>query len=80
VFKDEGDEADVGERTAGRLTDRGDFEQVEQESTQQDASVLVNDGVCPWCSPDDRYEGENVGMHASRAHPDEWADYQEDST
>jgi len=36
---------------------------------------LIDDGICPWC---DEYEGENVGMHASRAHPDDWARYKED--
>jgi len=78
-FEDAGDEGTVGERTADRLTSRGDFERVDDGVNQQPASVnaemLVKDGVCPWC---DDYEGENVGMHASRAHPDEWADYNED--
>jgi hypothetical protein len=35
---------------------------------------LIDEGVCPWC---DEYEGENVGMHASRAHPDDWERYSE---
>lgn len=35
----------------------------------------IDAGECPWCSD---YEGENVGMHASRAHPDAWDDYTED--
>lgn len=38
----------------------------------------VEAGVCPWCDPDDRYEGDHVGRHASSAHPDEWEQYKND--
>lgn len=37
--------------------------------------VQIDEGVCPWCPPDDRYEGGHVGQHASSAHPEEWANY-----
>ena len=38
----------------------------------------IDAGVCPWCpEDDDRYEGENVGRHASSAHAEEWSDYKE---
>jgi hypothetical protein len=38
-------------------------------------AMLIDAGVCPWC---DEYDGDNVGLHASRAHPDQWADYKDD--
>ncbi len=41
-------------------------------------AAAMEAGVCPWCeSDDDRYEGENVGQHASSAHPEEWTEYRE---
>lgn len=40
-----------------------------------DPEAAIEDGVCPWCPPSDRYEGEYVGSHASSAHPDAWDDY-----
>jgi len=33
-------------------------------------------GECPWC---DEYEGEHVGRHASRAHPDAWEKYKNET-
>lgn len=42
------------------------------------AETQVAEGVCPWCSPNDRYEGDHVGQHASSAHPDEWDAFKED--
>lgn len=41
----------------------------------QPAEIQIKEGVCPWCPPDDRYEGDHVGQHASSAHPDAWEDY-----
>jgi len=38
-------------------------------------AVQIDEGVCPWCPPDERYEGDAVGQHAASAHPDEWAEY-----
>jgi len=40
-----------------------------------DVADTIEAGKCPWC---DDYEGDNVGMHASSAHPDEWDAYKED--
>lgn len=40
-----------------------------------DPAVQIDEGACPWCPPDDRYEGDHVGRHASSAHPDEWDAY-----
>jgi len=84
-FEDAGDEGDVGERTADRLTRRDDFELVDggdedggsgtlPNANNKMDEMLIEAGECPWC---DEYEGENVGMHASRAHPDAWTDYNE---
>jgi len=89
----DGDVYEVDEETAARLCDDWRFERVNQQGADEDGDVLVNDGDdgyedasdedlvtdgrCPWCPPDDRYEGDHVGQHASSAHPDEWADYQE---
>jgi hypothetical protein len=35
----------------------------------------ASDG-CPWC---DDYDGDAWEQHAAQAHPEEWADYSEDS-
>lgn len=69
---EDGDEHEVGDATADRLADRPDFEVLNQQTENE--SVLVADGICPWCSD---YEGDHVGQHASSAHPDKWADYSE---
>ena len=39
-----------------------------------DIADTIEAGKCPWC---DEYEGENVGQHASSAHPDKWTAYKE---
>jgi len=44
------------------------------ERNIEDLQTLVENGVCPWC---DDYSGENVGHHASSAHPQMWAEYSE---
>ena len=49
-------------------------EALESADDKADA-MLIEAGECPWC---DDYEGENVGQHASSAHPDAWNDYKED--
>lgn len=46
---------------------------------ERSAEELIEDGVCPWCPPDDRYEGDHVGQHASSAHSEAWSDYQDAS-
>jgi hypothetical protein len=45
----------------------------------ESAESLVKDGVCPWCPEGDRYEGDNVGVHASQAHPEAWQEYKSDT-
>lgn len=55
-----------------RATDRDDGPTDQTDGTT--APVADADG-CPWCSD---YEGDAVGKHASKAHPDEWADHMED--
>lgn len=86
-----GDRADVSEEDAAYLCDeRGDFERVGDAEVENDAAddtggylrdqpaaVQIDEGVCPWCPPNDRYEGDGVPQHASAAHPDEWAEYKE---
>ena len=42
------------------------------ERNVEDIQQLIANGICPWC---DDYTGENVGHHASIAHPDDWSDY-----
>lgn len=54
------------------VDDSADSEEFNQ---QNDAETLVEDGVCPWCED---YDGDNVGIHASQSHPDQWAAYKED--
>jgi len=59
-----------GEEDGGSGPDDGEgYLRDEPPATQ------IDEGVCPWCSPDERYEGEAVGQHAASAHPDEWAEY-----
>ncbi|WP_135363450.1 hypothetical protein [Halosimplex halophilum] len=78
-----GDRVDVDGAFAGYLSERGDFERVDdagEDITADEVESLADDviaeridaGECPWC---DEYEGENVGQHASSAHPDAWDDY-----
>lgn len=38
------------------------------------AAIAIENGACPWC---DDYEGDAVAQHASSAHPEEWAAYQD---
>jgi hypothetical protein len=64
-----GDVYDVDPDTADRLVNGAKFEMVDDDV---DEAALIEDGVCPWCSD---YRGDNVGMHAARAHADAWADY-----
>jgi hypothetical protein len=79
----EGDVHDVDGATAERLAGLDKFELADDGSDDAsedgelpDDTVPVDEamdqGVCPWC---DDYEGENVGLHASSAHPDKWEDY-----
>lgn len=44
------------------------------ERNIEDIQTLIANGICPWC---DDYDGENVGHHASSAHPDDWSEYSE---
>lgn len=82
-----GDRADVSESEATYLVEeRGDFEIVDgdvqedvaevndAELTEEFIAERIDAGECPWCSD---YEGENVGQHASSAHPDKWDAYKE---
>ncbi|QLG47899.1 hypothetical protein [Natrinema halophilum] len=46
-----------------------------EEAEKPRPEDAIEMGLCPWCS---EYEGENVGMHASRSHPDEWDEYNEE--
>lgn len=39
-----------------------------------EAGASIKAGECPWCED---YQGEHVGQHASSAHPEAWAAYQE---
>lgn len=82
-----GDRASVSDEAAKYLVEeRGDFDIVDKDDAEGAAGYLrdeppavqIEEGVCPWCPPDDRYEGDNVGQHASAAHPDEWDNYKED--
>ena len=61
-----------------RIDDAGDRDACEHcvDGDGEPASVgwLIENGECPWC---DSYSGEHVGRHASAAHPEAWADYQE---
>ncbi|MFC7044294.1 hypothetical protein ACFQH6_20465 [Halobacteriaceae archaeon GCM10025711] len=72
---------DVDEETASYLLEETDqFEPVDEptgDTPEGDATTadVIESSVCPWC---DEYEGENVGQHASSAHPDEWDAYKED--
>ncbi|WP_254766509.1 hypothetical protein [Salinilacihabitans rarus] len=76
-----GDRAEVSEEFAAYLVDeRGDFELVSEEGddvVDDDESIAaqIEVGECPWC---DEYEGENVGMHASRSHPEAWDEFQDE--
>lgn len=81
---EEGDEHDVDDETADRLTDLDKFVEVgggdPDKTTGPDpvtytAEETIEAGECPWC---DGYEGDAVGRHASAAHPDEWAAYKEE--
>ncbi len=47
------------------------------DGVESDAAA-IDAGVCPWCPEDDQYEGDHVGRHASRAHPEEWQAYKAD--
>jgi len=88
----DGDEHEVDDGTADRLTDDHRFELVETTTDDDDAdddsepsgedgdeptaADQIDDGVCPWC---DEYEGSAVGIHASSAHPDAWDEYRGDA-
>ena len=47
------------------------------EMHERDNAQLIESGLCPWCDPDDRYEGDYIGQHASSAHPEQWAVYRD---
>ena len=76
--------------TAAYLVDSGGYEYADETDATTDAEaeqggylrdapaeVQIDEGVCPWCDPDERYEGDAVGQHASSAHPDKWDAYKE---
>lgn len=48
---------------------------VDAAAERDDIPDAIAAGVCPWCPPDERYEGEHVGQHASSAHPEAWDAY-----
>lgn len=78
-----GDTIEVDADTAEYLVEQGDYEHVNDGDDDggylrdEPPEVQIDNGVCPWCPPDDRYEGDGVPQHASSAHPDAWADYSE---
>jgi hypothetical protein len=88
-----GDTIEVDADTAEYLVEQDDYERVNvtdissaesetpeenSDSEPESVSEQIDSGVCPWCPPDDRYEGDGVPQHASSAHPEAWADYSED--
>jgi len=87
-----GETVDVDADTAEYLVESGAYERVEIDTPPEKAGdeqkkggylrdapdeVQIEEGVCPWCDPDDRYEGDAVGQHASSAHEEKWSDYKE---
>lgn len=54
--------------------DAGDTAKELESADDKTDAMLIEAGECPWC---DDYEGENVGQHASSAHPDLWDNYKE---
>ena len=79
---DESDgESDADTDTSEGIADTdadGDGEQ-ELALSVEYVDEQIDAGVCPWCpeDDDDRYEGENVGRHASSAHPEKWTAHKE---
>lgn len=83
---DSGATQDVDDELAQYLAGRDDFDVHDSEDTSdeesddleyEEASAIedrLDAGECPWCS---EYDGENVGQHASSAHPDKWTAYKE---
>lgn len=69
VFEAIPDESPSVEEETEPEPDTGD-----SEPKYDGPEAAIEDGVCPWCLD---YDGEHVGQHASSAHPDEWAEYQE---
>jgi len=67
--------ADTGDTAAD--ADGGEREKEGGYLRDADAETQIDAGVCPWCDPDDRYEGESVGRHASSAHPEKWTAHKE---
>lgn len=68
---------DVGDRDAcEHCADGGASITVEEVEAIGDEVIAehLDRGECPWCHD---YDGEHVGRHASAAHPEAWADYQE---
>lgn len=61
-----------------RHTDDTDDTDESERVQPRDAAQLIEGGICPWCpdDPDEKYEGDHVGRHASSAHPDEWEQHQ----
>jgi hypothetical protein len=84
-----GDTIEVDADTAEYLVDQDGYERVvdvDGEEVPGDGDgylrdkppgVQIEEGVCPWCDPDDRYEGDGVPQHASSAHSEAWAAYSE---
>lgn len=72
-FEEVETESDPGEAgpVGDGLIDQDEFDDLADDVLEQ----RIEDGECPWC---DDYEGENVGMHASRSHPEYWAALNED--
>lgn len=48
----------------------GDFQTLDQSLRQ--IQTTVDTGECPFC---EEYDGDHVGRHASKAHPDKWQAY-----
>ena len=79
-----GETVEVDAETAEYLVGQDGYEYPDKDTDDTDGylrdeppEVQIDNGVCPWCPPDDRYEGDGVPQHASSAHPEAWADYSE---
>lgn len=59
--------------------EREAFEPVNSQGlTVEEGSAVseqISNGICPWCDDETDREFENVGSHASSAHPDAWNNY-----
>lgn len=75
---DDGESDEVTESDTAEDESSGEDSDAQPESVTQDAdhdtnADLIENGECPWCGS----EYENVGSHASQAHPDEYTAYKE---